>query len=82
MSGGNGKTLLDFGGGAWTISLWKDMESMQQFYLSGTHRKMMPMLDYYADEGANRTIEYGLYKLPNWKQIIHQKLEIFISILL
>lgn len=64
----NGKTLLDFGGGAWTISLWKDMESMQQFYLSGTHRKIMPMLDYYADEGANRTIEYGLYKLPNWKQ--------------
>lgn len=64
----DGKTLLDFGRGAWTISLWKDAESMKRFYQSGAHRAMMPLLDYYADEGANRTVEYGQYTLPSWKK--------------
>lgn len=64
----DGKTLLDFGRGAWTLTLWKDAESMRNFYQSGAHRSMMPLLDHYADEGANRTVEVGQYTLPSWKK--------------
>lgn len=64
----DGKALVDFSGGAWTMTLWTDQESMRKFYLSGAHRALMPRLDEFSCEACNRGAPTDNEGLLSWRE--------------
>jgi hypothetical protein len=63
-----GKTLLDFSGGAWTMTLWEDQASMQRFYQSGAHRELMKSLAEFSCEAAVRSAPVDSDRLISWRE--------------
>jgi hypothetical protein len=65
-SGCLGATARRANGSFWTITLWKDVESMRAFMLSGAHRSAMPHLVNWCDEAATARFEWAESTLPGW----------------
>jgi len=55
-------------GSFWTMTLWRDVEAMRAFMLSGAHRKAMPNLVKWCDEAATTRFEWNEDKLPGWDE--------------
>ncbi|MEP6926462.1 MAG: hypothetical protein ABI834_02445 [Ginsengibacter sp.] len=68
-----GKELIDKSLTFWTITLWKDNESMKRFRNSLPHKKAMQKLPFWCNEASYiHWILEGNY-LPDWKTI-HDKM--------
>ena len=52
----------------WTLTLWRDVESMRAFMLSGAHRTAMPHLVKWCDEAATTRFEWNEDQLPSWDE--------------
>jgi Domain of unknown function (DUF3291) len=55
-------------GSFWTMTLWRDVEAMRAFMLSGAHRKAMPHLVKWCDEAANTRFDWSETTLPGWDE--------------
>jgi Domain of unknown function (DUF3291) len=63
-----GKLLADRHWTFWTMTLWKDMESMRAFRDSGVHAAGMPHLARWCDEAAVVHWETEADRLPGWDE--------------
>ena len=57
----------------WTATLWDSEDRLRAFYLSGTHRRLMPELAGFACEAISGHIVYDSAELPPWP-FIHEEL--------
>jgi hypothetical protein len=71
-----GKTLIDLGLGAWTVTLWESEDAMRAFYLSGAHRNIMPSLSAYSNEATTGNLTFDEADLPTW-DFVHENLSKF-----
>ena len=68
-----GKTLIDLGLGAWTVTLWDSEDAMRAFYMNGAHRNIMPSLSAYSNEAVTCHNAFDALDLPAW-DYVHDKL--------
>lgn len=55
-------------GSYWTLTSWRDEESVRAFMLSGAHRQAMPKLLSWCDEASVARYQAPSGELPDWKQ--------------
>jgi Domain of unknown function (DUF3291) len=63
-----GKLLVDRKRTYWTITSWKDLESMCAFRSSAVHAAIARMVDKWCDEASVVHWEAEDRRLPNWKE--------------
>ncbi len=56
----------------WTMTAWKDLESMRAYMLSGAHQKAMPLFANWCDEGSVVHWEAAGPALPTWPEAEHR----------
>jgi hypothetical protein len=66
--GNLGVALRRVGLNFWTLTMWRDVEAMRAFMLSGAHRKAMPHLVKWCDEAAITRFEWNENALPSWDE--------------
>lgn len=70
-----GKLLADRKCTFWTMSMWKDADSMRAFRNSGVHAAVVPNLDKWCDEAAVAHWETEDDRLPSWKEAHRRMIE-------
>lgn len=68
-----GKELVDKNFTFWTITAWKDLESMKAFRNSGSHRKAMQKLPGWCSEASYVHWMQEADELPTWTDV-HSKM--------
>ena len=68
-----GKELIDKGMVFWTVTVWRDMESMKAFRNSTPHRKAMQRLPDWCDEGTYVHWQQEDATIPSWQQV-HERM--------
>ena len=63
-----GKLLVDRKRTYWTITSWKDLDSMLAFRNSGVHAAIALMVNKWCDEGSVVHWETEDRQLPSWKE--------------
>jgi hypothetical protein len=63
-----GKLLADRKCTFWTMSMWKDMDSMRAFRNSGVHAAVVPNIDKWCSEASVVHWEMKDGRLPCWKE--------------
>jgi heme-degrading monooxygenase HmoA len=63
-----GKVLSDRKRAYWTMTIWKDLDSMSVFRNSGVHAAAAQMLDKWCDEASVVHWETEDQQLPSWKE--------------
>ena len=61
-----GKLLADRNRAFWTMTVWKDMDSMHAFRNSGVHAAAMPKAARWCDEASVVHWETQVEELPRW----------------
>ncbi len=70
-----GKLLADRNRTFWTMTVWKDVESMRAFRNSGVHAAVVPKLDKWCDEASVVHWEAEDDKLPTWREAHRRMIE-------
>ncbi len=63
-----GKLLADRNRAFWTMSVWKDIDSMRAFRDSRVHAAVMPNVTRWCDEASVVHWETEAAELPNWDE--------------
>jgi uncharacterized protein DUF3291 len=63
-----GKLLIDGNRAFWTMSMWKDIESMRAFRDSKVHTAVMPKTARWCDEASVVHWETEADELPDWQE--------------
>jgi heme-degrading monooxygenase HmoA len=64
----SGKLLPDREWTFWTMTAWRDMESMRAYITSGAHKSAMPRLLHWCDEASIAHWEQEESTLPSWEE--------------
>ena len=67
------KLLRDANRAFWTLTAWQEDEDMLSFMMAGSHRRAMPKLLDWCDEGSVAHWSQETAELPGWDQA-HRKL--------
>ncbi len=51
----------------WTVTVWRDVEALRAFMMSGAHRKAMPHLVNWCDEASTARFEWTSELPPTWE---------------
>ena len=63
-----GKLLPDRSWTFWTMTAWKDRESMRGYMTAGAHKRAMPHLMHWCDEASVAHWEQEESALPSWEE--------------
>ncbi len=64
-----GKELATPNLSMWTATLWDSREDIRDFYLSGSHKKVMRNIDKWSSEAVTGHQEVDFLEIPDWEQI-------------
>ncbi|MBD2695161.1 hypothetical protein [Anabaena catenula] len=64
-----GKEMATVDLSMWTSTLWASEKLLKAFYLSGSHRQVMPKLNVWTSEAVSGHRESNTLELPSWYEV-------------